>query len=141
MAIKIRPVTDIAEKFVRVTPGRASEFIAGVEDVPDAEFESKAIAGEANYKVATTAAIAAGRRAKKLVGSGRRWKSRLQKLGESRYGTGTAEAVEAYAEGFSPYRDTIAGLTLPPKGARGDPKNIERVRVIADALHKKKLAG
>ena len=137
MAIKIRSTSDIAEKFSRVTPSRASEFVAGVAQVPPGEFEAAAIAGEANYKVATSAAIAKGSRAKGLAGSGQKWLRRIAANGESRFATGTAGAASDFAQGFAPFRETIAGLTLPPRGPRGDPKNIERVRAVADALRKR----
>jgi len=40
-----------------------------------------------------------------------------------------------YEEGFKPYRDLIASIDLPPRGPRGDPSNIDRVRIIAERLH------
>jgi hypothetical protein len=35
---------------------------------------------------------------------------------------------------------TIASLTLPARAPRGSSTNLDRVRVIADALNKKRLA-
>jgi hypothetical protein len=35
----------------------------------------------------------------------------------------------------------IQGTTLPPRGAKGDPANIQRVAVLATALHAKKVSG
>jgi hypothetical protein len=141
MAVKIRSASEIADKYSRVTPSRASEFVAGVALIPEGEFEQAAIAGEANYKTGIAASIAKGARAKGLAGSGKKWRSRIARQGESRFATGTADATGDFAEGFAPYRDTIANLTLPPRGPKGDPKNIERVRAVADALRKKKAGG
>jgi hypothetical protein len=35
----------------------------------------------------------------------------------------------------------IESIQLPPRGPKGDPRNIERVRVIAQALRARKLAA
>jgi hypothetical protein len=140
MAIKIKSPAEIAEKFVRVTPGRSDEYSKGIAGTSPSDFENAAIAGEANYALATQAAIAAKRRAKKLVGSGGKWQKRGTEIGPGRFATGTAGAAEAYAEGYAPSQAVIANLTLPPKGPAGDPKNFERVRVIGMALHAKKIA-
>ncbi len=66
-------------------------------------------------------------------------RDQLAKLGNFDVMRGAVATVAAYEEGFAPFRTTIANLTLPPRGPKGDPKNINRVSAVASALHKKKL--
>ena len=43
-------------------------------------------------------------------------------------------AEPKYAAGFAPYRDAIERVTLPPRYARRDPRNLERVKAVVNAL-------
>jgi hypothetical protein len=43
--------------------------------------------------------------------------------------------------GVTPYLNTIAALNLPPRQAKGNPANYQRVQAVGDALRAKKLAG
>ena len=48
--------------------------------------------------------------------------------------------ADEYAKGFAPYHDVIEKTELPPRYAKGDERNYERVKAIGQALHKAKLA-
>lgn len=139
MAIKIKSPAEIAAKFARVTPGRSTEYGEGIMATSPSDFETAAINAEAIYGQAITAAVARKARAKGLVGKGAKWQKKASDLGVGRFASGVAGATEDYATGYAPYQAIIAGLTLPPKGPAGDPKNFERVRAIGEALHKKKI--
>ena len=39
-----------------------------------------------------------------------------------------------YQAGVQPYLDTIAATTLPPRFTKGDPRNLDRVKIISQAL-------
>jgi hypothetical protein len=55
--------------------------------------------------------------------------------------TGTSDAaMEHYKTGYQPYYDTIQKLQLPPR-RRGDPGNLERLRVLNEALRREKTRG
>lgn len=68
-----------------------------------------------------------------------KWQKRASALGPSRFRQGVKEAKDDFSRGFAPYHSVIAGLTLPPRGPKGSPDNIERVRVVAEALHKERV--
>lgn len=70
-----------------------------------------------------------------------KWQDRATKLGPSRFGQGVKEAKDDFQKGFSPFHSVIAGLTLPPRGPKGSPENIERVKVIAEALHAERVGS
>lgn len=135
----IKSIDQIAKKWATVTPGRAQDYALGVE-APRVDWATAAAEAEAAQHAGVQAAIANRSFAKGIarVGTGK-WKRGCLTKGVQRWGPGVQLAQEDYKAGFAPYRDIIANLNLPPRGPRGDPKNIERVRVIAEALHKHKM--
>jgi len=136
----IKSLDRIAEKFITVTPGRAAEYERGVAETT-IDWAARTAAAEARYKAAMTAAMARGAFGKGVRRAGTaKWKEMTIKKGPGRWSEGIAMAGPAYAEGFAPYREVIANTTLPERGPAGDPKNIERVRTLAKALHDKKIA-
>ncbi|TET13527.1 MAG: hypothetical protein E3J81_08430 [Dehalococcoidia bacterium] len=141
MTIAIRSTSEIAAKFAEVTPQRLAQYAAGVAN-PKRSWAEATKAAEAIYKEAVIKAANEGRFGKGVAKAGdTRWQERAIKVGPSRFAEGVADAGPRYAEGFDPYRQVIAGLTLPPRGPAGDPRNLERVKVVSMALHKKKLSG
>jgi len=137
--VAIRPLEEIADKYKRVTPGRADEYKRGVE-APLEDWASEAAKAEPAWIDGIQDAI--GRKAfsagVKRAGTAK-WQKRALEKGVGRYPEGVRIGAEEYPEDFAPYHEVIARLTLPERGRRGDPKNIERVRIIADALHKKRM--
>jgi hypothetical protein len=67
------------------------------------------------------------------------WRQRIEAVGAQRYAQGIQTSGDRYERNFAPYRQVIESVQLPPRGPVGDPANIERVRVIAMALHEAKL--
>jgi len=70
-----------------------------------------------------------------------KWKNNATALGPSRFSTGVQNAKPSYQSGFSKYHGVIAGVVLPPRGAKGSPENLNRVAAIANALHSAKVSG
>lgn len=141
MAVPIASTSSIAEKFARVTPGRAQDFAEGVAN-PRRDWEKETRDAEARYETGVTDAIRGKRFGKGVAKAGTaKWQAKTLSVGVTRWPEGVRDAGPAYEEGFAPFRDVIASLNLPQRFARGDKRNIERVAVIADALHKKKIAG
>lgn len=68
-----------------------------------------------------------------------KWKSRAQSLGPSRFAQGVQAAEQDFSQGFAPYHSVIQGVTLPPRGPKGSPENLDRVRAITEALHAAKV--
>ena len=62
-------------------------------------------------------------------------------MGATRYSQGVSEGQGQYAARVSPFYQVIAATTLPPRKPRGDAANLQRVAVLADALHKARLAA
>ncbi len=141
MPVAIKSTADIARKFAEVTPGRVGEYTEGVTN-PKRDWATETKAAEDNFEKGISQAIRDKRFGKGVAKAGTdKWRARAMLVGPGRFAEGVAAAGPAYEAGFDPYRNVIAGLTLPPRGPTGDPRNIDRVRAVAEALHKKKLAG
>jgi transcription initiation factor TFIIIB Brf1 subunit/transcription initiation factor TFIIB len=55
--------------------------------------------------------------------------------------TGASDAaMEHYKTGYQPYYNIIQKLHLPPR-RKGDPANLERLRVLNEALRREKTRG
>src|SRR6266487_2076061 len=57
MALRIKPTADIAQKFIRVTPGRVDDYVAGVSD-PTVKWQEPTVAAAGNYSEGVQQAIA-----------------------------------------------------------------------------------
>ena len=139
---KIRSITSIAGKWADVTPRRAAYYKAGVES-PKEIWEEKAAAAEGAWSAGVSAAAGEARFSKGVSAAGQaKWKEKtiLKGVAQGRWSAGVGVAKPDYEKGFAPFRDVIERTTLPPRGAKGDPANIDRVRDMAAALHEAKLA-
>lgn len=138
---QIKDLTAIKEKWTRVTPMRSEDYKLGVMN-PTKDWKSNTMAGKENWKAGITKAAAEDRFGKGVNKSSTEiWQRKAVDKGVDRFSQGVALSGDDYQNGFAPYHAVITGTTLPPRYPKGDPRNIERVRVLAAALHKKKIGG
>ena len=134
----IRSAEAIAKKWASVTPQRTQDYEDGVRD-PRGDWEKETRAAEGAYKEGVTAAIARGAFGKGVARVGTAgWQEGALSKGVARWGPGVELAEGKYRAGFEPYQRAIAGVTLPPRFARRDPRNLLRVKAIVDAMVKVK---
>lgn len=96
-------------------------------------------AAETNYEQGVTASIARKAFGKGVANAGdATWKDRASTLGAGRFASGVLASENNYSKGFAPYLSVISGLSLPPRGSKGSPANLQRVAVVANALRKQK---
>lgn len=136
---EIKDVTRSAEKWRRRTETAGAEYEEGIRN-PRADWADRTAAAEGNYEQGVQAAIqrkSFGKGVRKTGSAG--WQEAALAKGPTRFAQGVAQSQDKYENGFRPFAETIAKLTLPPRGPKGDPKNINRVAVIAKALHERKL--
>lgn len=141
--VKIKPVTDIAKKFVDVTPGRAPYYESGVRS-PDEDWKSETVAGKAAWEAGLDEARSKDMFAKKVTAAGTpKWQSKtlLKGVDQGRFRSGVAAAQADYETGFTPYHAEIGRIVLSKRGARGDPANLKRVEDIAKPLHAKRVGA
>lgn len=131
----IKPLGNVADKWARVAGGAQAEYTEGVKN-PRRSWATETAKSEDAYTKGVQAAIA-----RKAFGSGVRkagddkWQRNSIEKGPARYAQGVGLAKSDYEKGFAPYHSALSNLTLPPRGPKGDPANIQRVAVVAKTLH------
>lgn len=128
----------IAEKWARVTPERTQDYEDGVRN-PKRDWADETSASEDRYEEGIKAAIqnkSFGKGVRK-VGTAKQKLKSIQK-GIPRWPEGVRGAEGDMRSGMEEVVRILEGLTLPKRYATGDPRNIERVKVIQQALHKLK---
>lgn len=130
-----------AEKWSRRASGATEEYKAGVAN-PRTDWAEATQSAENSYNQGVQEAITQKRFSKGVRQAGsQKWRDKATEKGASRFSQGVSLGEQDYASGVAPYLDTISKITLPPRGAKGDPRNLERVKIISDALRKRKLQG
>ena len=130
----IRSMEQIARKWASVTPGRTEDYRAGVEN-PRRDWAQATAAAEGAYDAGVTQAIAKKRFGKGVKAAGtEKWQRGAVEKGTARWGPGVTIAQDIYGRNFAPYRDAIERVTLPARYAKRDPRNLDRVKAIVNAL-------
>lgn len=138
---EIKSLSDIRDKWQRVTPGRQEDYALGIKN-PRRDWEEETLAASDNWKAGVDAAQAKGLFSKgvKEAGTGK-WQRKALDVGPGRFAEGVYKAGDDYERGFAPYREAISRVDLGPRFPRRDPRNIERVKRVVDALIKAKIGG
>lgn len=140
MALKVRESGKASSRFATRAAAALPEYLEGTAAAGN-EWLQGTVEGEANFAAGVTAAVASkafSRGARKAGAAS--FVDGTQKKGATRFPQGVAEAGPDWEKGVKPFLDTVAGLTLPKRGRRGDPANLQRVAMVANALHAKKVA-
>ncbi len=138
-AIRIKDTGALAKKFVQRASQAAGDYKTGVE-ASGADWEANTKASEQNYADGVTAAIG-----RKAFGMGvakagaAKFTQRASTLGAQRYPSGVQAAEGAWSQGFQPFSQVLAGLSLPPRRPKGDPGNQQRANAVAVALRAAKV--
>ena len=138
---EIKSLSAIREKWTRVTPGRIADYTLGIKN-PKRDWEAETLAAEDNWKAGVDAAQAKGLFGKGVSKAGsKKWQEKSLKKGPGRFAEGVYLAGDDYEKGFAPYREAIARVDLGPKFPRRDPRNLERVRRVVNALIAEKVGA
>lgn len=134
----IRSIDAIANKWAEVTPMRSSDYAAGIAN-PRRSWASATKAAEKSYEDGVAKSIARKAFGKGVTKAGdEKWSRKASVNGVRNWGPGVTEAKGDYASGFAPYHAAIAAVQLPPRYAKRDPRNLQRVKAVVDALVAKK---
>jgi len=137
--LTIGAASDIASKWVDVTPGRVGYYEASVKDAGPA-WETRSLGAGDNYKLAISAADIGKRFLGGIKKAGAaKYAKKASTLGVERFPGGVRAALDDFNVGFSPYRDVIDGLEVPDRKPRGDPANYKIGEKIGEALFKKRI--
>lgn len=117
------------------------EYLDGVQN-PRKDWESETAAAVERYEAGLNEAFGNQSFQKGVAAAGtRKWQQRAAKVGPGRFSEGVRGAEPEYRAGFSRFHARIAATDLPPRGPKGSPENLERVRIMAEALHDEKISG
>ncbi len=135
----IRKIDEIAAKWGRVTPQRAPEYQAGVEN-PKKDWAKEATNAKETWKAAITAAAGRDAYGKGVLEAGTdTWKRGAVQKGPGRFAEGVQIAQPDYQKGFGKYHSVIEKTTLPPRFPKGDVRNLDRVKAISTAMRAAKV--
>ncbi len=141
MAIQIKSMDVITKKFVARGGAAGQDYANGIA-APRRPWQATTVSQVQAWTSGIQAAVSNGSFVKGVNRAGdAKWQAQSSGKGQTRFGPGIQAAGPYYNTGFQPYHDVIAGVTLPPRGAKGDPNNNQRVQVITQALRAKKLSG
>jgi hypothetical protein len=137
----IKPLSTIADKWAGNSAMAGSAYTQGVQN-PRRSWADAAGAADDRRKAGLAAADARDAFRKGVQAAGdAKWKQNASTLGPSRFASGVQNAKPGFNSGFAPYHSVIGSLTLPPRGAKGSPENLQRVAVVANALHAAKVGA
>jgi len=136
---EIKSLASVREKWTRVTPGRTEDYKIGVQN-PKRDWAEETIDGAANWKAGLDKAASQGLFQKGVEAAGtKKWQDKALKKGPGRFAEGVYIAGPDYEKGFAPFHEAIARVDLGPRFPKRDPRNLERVKRVVDALVAQKV--
>ncbi len=136
--MEVKSAVEIARKWARVTSGRSEDYEAGVRN-PTKDWEVETLAAEENYEAGIKLSIQNKSFSKGVKAAGTaKQKSKTITKGILRWPDGVRDAESDMKDGMVPVVEVLRATTLPKRYPTGDPRNIERVKIIQQVLHKLK---
>jgi len=140
MAIKVKAVSTAAGKW-DANAARAADDYASEAAAAASVWEAATKAAKENFHKSITAPGIADRFVGGVTRAGaNKYVRKINDVAKDRFAPGIHAAVSDYTERVTPFLETIAALTLPKRGPRGDPSNYNRVEAVGKALSAKRLA-
>jgi hypothetical protein len=137
----IRSTATIVKKWADRAGSAGQQYADGVAS-PKKDWATNAAGAQNNWEAGVQGAATKKSFSKGVSSAGTaKWQKKATTKGAQRFGPGVADAQPDYQAGFEPFANVISSTTLPPKFAKGDPRNVERVRVMSQALRKAKEAS
>jgi len=137
----IRSLQTISKKWVDRAGSAGPQYADGVR-TPKKDWAGAATAAQGNWDAGVQQAAQQKSFGKGVAKAGTpKWQAKAVSKGVPRFPQGVADAQPDYASGFEPYRNLIESTQLPARYPKGDPRNIDRVRAISQALRKAKTGA
>jgi hypothetical protein len=141
MSVVVKDIAAVAAKWSQRANAAGPDYTAGVKN-PRGDWGTATAAAAPAWEAGVQQAVANKRFVNGVTKAGTaKWSQGAQAKGAARYPQGVSGAAPAYQNGFAPFLQVISGLTLPPRNPAGSPANLQRVQIVADALHAKKISG
>ena len=139
-ALKVKSVAEVRDKWLDVTPGRAT-YYEKEASAAGPDWEKGATDASGAFKAGISAAnIEAMYKGGIKRAGAAKYERKVKDVGVARFSQGVSAAGPDFEAGVAPFLDEISKVTLDPRQPRGAEANLGRVRAITTALHKKRLA-
>lgn len=136
-----KPLSQVVDKWKRRAAQAAPDYSAGVK-APKNDWATATSAAVENYNTGVNDAISRGAFGAGVSKAGtQKWQRKAVAVGAQRFGPGVAAATPEYQAAMGEVLSTIEGVSLPPRGPKGDPRNYQRSQAIGEALHSAKTGG
>lgn len=137
--MEIKSLSAIREKWARVTPMRTEDYKLGIAN-PKRDWKDETVAAKGNWKAGIDAAAGKDLFAKGVEKAGTgKWKKNALEKGPGRFAEGVMIAAPDYEKGFAPFHAAIERADIGPRYPRRDPRNLNRVKAVVDALIAEKM--
>jgi hypothetical protein len=138
---KVKSAAEAAAKYSRVAPSRQQDYEAGVKN-PSTSWQAATAASVSAYESGLQDSIQRGAFQRGVQEAGdEKWSRKTAGEGAARWAPGVRAAAGDYERGMQPVVETIERTVLPPRAPRGDPRNFERMAVLARALTERRRRG
>lgn len=139
MAIKVKPIDKIISNWQAGAQQGAADYAANAVAAAGT-YAANAGAAQASWKSGVNMGGADARYGANVRGKGQaKYARKIQSVGAARFSEGVSAGGQDMREGFQPYLDVIAGLSLPARGPRGAAGNKARSNAVQDALHNRRI--
>jgi len=135
MCVNVANLSDSASKFERRAGQAGQDYESGVESVSDSEQQQATLDSVSSWEQGIQDAISEGRFQSGVNNPNKSWQEAALSVGSSRFTQGASQAGSTWQNGFSDFADTLEGLSLQPRGARGSETNFQRSREVGEAQH------
>jgi len=133
--VEVKPIDVVVRKWQERASAAAEDYRLGVQG-KGSKWLSNTVAAFDRWAKGVQDAIANRTFVGGVQAAGAaKWETRAVEKGATNYPVGIRTAVEEYRKKMAEVLEVIRGITLPERGPRGDPRNIERVAKIAQTLH------
>ncbi len=133
--ITIRDVGSLALKFVRRGQAAVDDWKTGVQQTTKSQ-SGEAIAAASRWQQALQGDAVLSRFKSKLTAAGDgKWRDNAVTKGatQGRFAGGIGAAGPAWAAGVTPIFDALRSLSLPDRGLKRSPQNLDRARIVIEA--------
>jgi len=139
--VQTRSADEATERW-STNAGNRETYVSGVENpLEDQADATRAAAGRWGEAVRAAADQGLFESAAENLSTSE-WQEKALELGANRISQGVAQNTDKYSEAVDEYIDRIESTDLPARGPTGDVStNIERARVMAQALRDQKVEG
>lgn len=137
----VMPMSKIVAKYMKNASRATPDYIDGCETTKKDQAEL-AIQAEEIFESALQESFGRHAFSNGLRKSGHaKWRAKSVKKGGRNYAPGVRDAGPEFQEGFSPHHAALEAIDYPPRGPRGSPQNLERVRIENETLHKIRIGA